>query len=85
MDRGFQIHLQIFASPLYKGDAKIEDVFENRDPRLRQTILHPADQPYYNYDNSLAYEYPRVTGMAGGQTSSTGYHIIKVYEPIAAR
>ncbi|MEJ7767398.1 MAG: RagB/SusD family nutrient uptake outer membrane protein [Chitinophagaceae bacterium] len=76
--------LPITLSPLYKGDAKIEDVFENRDPRLRQTILHPDDQPYYNYDRSLAYTYPRVTGMAGGQISSTGYHIIKVYEPIAA-
>jgi hypothetical protein len=76
--------LPITLSPLYKGDAQIEDVFENRDPRLRQTILHPADQAYYNYDRSLAYEYPRVTGMAGGQTSSTGFHIIKVYESISA-
>lgn len=76
--------LPVTLSPLYKGDAKIEDVFENRDPRLRQTILHPADQAYYNYDRSLAYTYPRVTGMPGGQSSTTGYHIIKVYESVAA-
>jgi hypothetical protein len=72
--------LPISLSPLYKGDAKIEDVFENRDPRLRQTILDPADQAYYDYDGSMAYTYPRITGMAGGQTSTTGYHIIKVYQ-----
>lgn len=72
--------LPISLSPLYKGDAKIEDVFENRDPRLRQTILYPADQAYYDYDGSMAYTYPRITGMAGGQTSTTGYHIIKVYQ-----
>lgn len=72
--------LPITLSPLYKGDAKIEDVFENRDPRLRQTILDPADQAYYDYDGSMSYTYPRITGMAGGQTSTTGYHIIKVYQ-----
>lgn len=76
--------LPITLSPLYKGDAKVEDVFENRDPRLRQTVLHPADQPYYNFERSLAYAYPRVTGMAGGNISATGYHIIKVYESVAA-
>ncbi len=71
--------LPITLSPLYKGDDKIEDVFENRDPRLRQTILHPADQPYYFYDTSNEYAYPRVTGMSGGRKTETGYHIIKVY------
>lgn len=76
--------LPITLSPLYQGDGEVEDVFENRDPRLRQTILHPADQAYYNYERSLAYTYPRVTGMAGGQTTNTGYHIIKVYESVAS-
>lgn len=74
----------ISISPLYQGDAQIEDVFVNRDPRLRQTILHPADQAYYNYERSLAYSYPRFVGMAGGQSSTTGYHIIKTYESVAA-
>ncbi|MEO5999277.1 MAG: RagB/SusD family nutrient uptake outer membrane protein [Chitinophagaceae bacterium] len=76
--------LPVSLSPLYKGDAQIENVFINRDPRLRQTILHTADQAYYNYDRSLAYTYPRVTGMAGGQIGTTGYHIIKAYESVAA-
>ena len=74
----------ISVSPLYKGDAQYEDIFENRDPRLRQTILYPADQAYYNYERSLAFSYPRLTGMAGGQASTTGYPIIKTYESVAA-
>ena len=43
--------LPITLSPLYQGDAQIEDVFENRDPRLRQTVLHPDDLTVYNYAN----------------------------------
>jgi hypothetical protein len=72
--------LPITLSPLYKGDDKIEDVFENRDPRLRQTILHPADKNIYRYDRGDAVSYPRFPNMAGGGIKSeTGYHIIKVY------
>lgn len=78
--------LPITLSPLYKGDAVYEDIFENRDPRLRQTILHPADQPYYIYGNHefSKYPYPRIQGMSGGRMSTTGYHIIKVYDNSAA-
>lgn len=72
--------LPISLSPLYKGDAQIEDVFENRDPRLRQTILHPDDVLFYGYGNNDTRPYPRVRGMEGGQTIETGYHIIKVYD-----
>jgi hypothetical protein len=72
--------LPITLSPLYKGDAVYEDIFENRDPRLRQTVLHPADQEYYFYGKSYQYEYPRLPGMVGGHnTIPTGYHIIKYY------
>ena len=42
--------LPITLSPLYQGDEVYENIFKNRDPRLRQTILHPDDQAYYNYD-----------------------------------
>ena len=68
-------------SPLYKGDDNYADIFENRDPRLRQSILHPADQAIYNYGNHSpdAYTYPRIQGMPGGLKTYTGYHIIKVY------
>jgi hypothetical protein len=73
--------LPISLSPLYKGDTQIEDVFENRDPRLRQTILHPDDVGYYQYgNNDLGRPYPRLQGMEGGLKSETGYHIIKVYD-----
>ena len=76
--------LPISLSPLYKGDAKIEDVFENRDPRLRQTILHPDDVKFYAFGNNDTRPYPRLAGMDGGQPSQTGYHIIKVYDNATA-
>ena len=54
-------------------------MFENRDPRLRQSILHPDDAAYYKYHNADGRDYPRITGMSGGRQSTTGYHIIKHY------
>ena len=71
--------LPINLSPLYKGDATIEDVFENRDPRLRQTILHPLDKDKYTFGLGDKLAYPRLPGMEGGHKAETGYHIIKVY------
>lgn len=71
--------LPISLSPLYQGDERIEDVFANRDPRLRQTILHPDDSEKYAYHVADGRDYPRVTGMSGGRISTTGYHIIKHY------
>src|SRR5665648_153850 len=76
--------LPISLSPLYKGDVNFEDLFMNRDPRLRQTVLHPADEHYYNFGNSASYTYPRVSGIIGGVTSMTGYAIIKYYNVITA-
>ncbi|MEQ6118345.1 RagB/SusD family nutrient uptake outer membrane protein [Reichenbachiella sp. MALMAid0571] len=76
----------ITLSGLYLGDAVYENVFENRDPRLRQTVLHPEDQQVYQYGNHPfdAYAYPRIQGMPGGQSSYTGYHIIKNFEVVAS-
>lgn len=71
--------LPITLSPLYQGDEQIEDVFENRDPRLRQSILHPDDTEYYQYHNDDGRDYPRITGMSGGLTTTTGYHVVKHY------
>jgi starch-binding outer membrane protein, SusD/RagB family len=78
--------LPISVSPLYQGDEVYEGVFENRDPRLRQTVLHPEDQPIYRFGNHDygVFTYPRVQGMAGGTPSYTGYHIIKVFEVVPA-
>lgn len=74
--------LPITLSTLYKGDAVYEDIFENRDPRLRQTILHPNDKKFYNYVSYASYSYPRVSGMSGGLTTETGYHVIKNFESV---
>jgi hypothetical protein len=73
----------ISTSPLYQGDEVYEEIFENRDPRLRQTILHPDDQAIYRYGNIDFddIDIHVVQGMSGGQKSYTGYHIIKVFEP----
>lgn len=79
--------LPITLSPLYQGDEVYENIFVNRDPRLRQTILHPDDQPIYRYGNSDpgVASYPKIQGMTTpGLASTTGYHIIKVYENTAA-
>lgn len=70
--------LPISLSPLYQGDESIESVFKNRDPRLRQTVLYPGDYDFFLGDGR---SYPRVTGMTGGSISSTGYHVIKYYNP----
>ncbi|MEM6845270.1 MAG: RagB/SusD family nutrient uptake outer membrane protein [Bacteroidota bacterium] len=71
--------LPITSSPLYQGDATIENTFENRDPRMRQTVLHPDDSEKYMYHNADGRDYPRFVGMEGGRKTTTGYHIIKVY------
>lgn len=76
--------LPITLSDQYQGDATLQDVFANRDPRLRQTILHPDDAQRWSWNNGDTQRtYPRVSGM-GGQTSETGYSIVKVYEPVTA-
>ncbi|WP_375582929.1 RagB/SusD family nutrient uptake outer membrane protein [Cyclobacterium xiamenense] len=71
--------LPITLSPLYQGDETIEDVFVNRDPRLRQTVLHPDDTEKYKYHVADGRDYPRIQGQPGGRTSATGYHVIKHY------
>src|SRR5690606_10979876 len=75
--------LPITLSPLYQGDAPFEDLCENRDPRLRQTVLHPDDVLKYEYANNDTRLYPRMQGMDDSFKSETGYHIIKVHEPAA--
>ncbi len=75
--------LPIGQSPLYMGDDSIETVFMNRDPRLRQTVLHPddtgPDKPLY-FSTGDTKPYPRLQGMAGGVTNNTGYEVIKYYQ-----
>ena len=76
--------LPVTLSDLYQGDEDLYKVFENRDPRLRQTILHPDDVSRWQWNrNDQTRTYPRLSGM-GGQTSETGYSICKVYDPVTA-
>ena len=77
--------LPITLSPLYQGDATFEDIFVNRDPRLRQTILHPEDRYLYQYSNQNEFNpYPRLPGVNGGNGTTgvmaSGYGIIKIYD-----
>jgi hypothetical protein len=72
----------ISISDLYAGDDSIESVFENRDPRLRQCVLNPADKELLNYAND-ADSYPRITGQSGGRNkSNTGYHVVKHWNAV---
>ena len=76
--------LPITLSDLYQGDATFEDIFENRDPRLRQIVLHPDDRMMYQYSNQNAFSIPRLIGVTSAfgstGTSATGYHVIKLYD-----
>ena len=59
--------LPISLSPLYQGDEVYEDIWVNRDSRLRQTVMHPDDQAIYRYGNHDfgVTRYPRIQGMTG--------------------
>ena len=59
------------------NDNSIENVLDNRDPRLTQTILDPRRSK--EILPALKFEFPRLFGM-GDWESSTGYHFIKYYD-----
>src|SRR5690606_8896828 len=62
------------------SDLRIEDVFENRDPRMRQTILHPEDGEKYRYNRyNSQLPFPQLFGMSGYLTTPSGYHILKYW------
>lgn len=58
------------------NDASIENVFDNRDPRLAQIVLDPREEQAVFRSNT---GYPRLLGM-GGDISATGYHLIKYFD-----
>lgn len=62
------------------SDATIEDVFKNRDPRLRMSVLNPEDKEKRGFYYNDSFKYPRLKGMTGGRICDTGYHIIKPYD-----
>jgi hypothetical protein len=64
-------------SAIYNED-EIENVFDNRDPRLAQTVLDPRREEEIIGTNTN--QYPRLNGMSGGSwVSLTGYNYIKNY------
>lgn len=65
-------------SPLYMDDKTIEDVFENRDNRMRQTLLHPEDAEKYRFYEHMPV-HPLILGMGGTKETVTGYHCIKYW------
>jgi hypothetical protein len=65
----------IALSSVYKDDA-IEDVFDNRDPRLAQTALDPRQENLML--GTSGGNFPHLPGM-GSRQSPTGYHYVKNY------
>jgi hypothetical protein len=57
------------------ADNSIENVFDNRDPRMKQIVMDPREEEKYLKSND---GYPRLSGMSGWE-STTGYHFIKYY------
>ncbi len=72
--------LPVSLSNVYSEDTW-ESVFDNRDPRLAQTILDPRDKKDIFAEGSArsTMEWPRFTGMEQWP-SATGYHLIKYYD-----
>ncbi len=70
--------LPIGVSPLYKGDAAFADAFENRDPRMKQSIYNTA-RPYNIADNGAIY-YKTMPEFQSNYCP-TSYFIIKGYSP----
>lgn len=71
--------LPISISPLYKGDAKYMDEFENRDPRLRQTVYTPDRPIFITESGEKEYE----NAPLFNTQVSTGYRMYKMYSPLA--
>jgi len=68
----------IALSPLYKGDNVFRDEFENRDPRMAQSIYETA-RPYRIYDDGTT-NYKEMPEFQNNYCP-TSYYIIKGYSP----
>ncbi|WP_200975062.1 RagB/SusD family nutrient uptake outer membrane protein [Echinicola sp. 20G] len=67
--------LSIEESPLYQGDATIEDEFANRDKRLAGTFAQPET---YFVDGQL-YLNSDPIGLSSNESSPSGYQVAKFY------
>jgi hypothetical protein len=61
------------------SDNTIEEVFDNRDPRLGQTAIDPRREN--EMFGTGAGDFPRLPGMATRQ-SPTGYHYVKNFNKV---
>ncbi|RIH64719.1 RagB/SusD family nutrient uptake outer membrane protein [Mariniphaga sediminis] len=68
-------------SPLYQGDEEFMDEFQNRDPRMKQSIYTP-DRPYRIYQDG-GEEYLDMPEFDRNYCT-TGYYITKGYSPYEA-
>ena len=78
--------LPIEMSPLYDVDTYPE-VFQNRDPRMTQTILEPGSEWGGRYDGRPGTDYdprifmvPKFSAERNGATTITGYYFTKYVE-----
>lgn len=62
-------------NPLYKGDATLQSVVENRDPRLNQTIC-VDDGKHYRWKPDTWFEKPSITAVLDTRCV-TGYQMYK--------
>lgn len=74
-------------SPL-SDSSTYKNYFENRDPRMKQTILYPGYTPYYGgYDGrgeavlDRIFQTPRFNNDKKGCVSVTGFYTVKYVEP----
>ncbi|PVH26487.1 RagB/SusD family nutrient uptake outer membrane protein [Sphingobacterium corticibacter] len=82
--------LPIDKSPLYKDDT-YADVFQNRDPRMTQTILVPGDKwggrfdgrPVAQNPDPTVFQVPKFSQDGRGSVTTTGYYYKKYVEPSA--
>lgn len=75
--------LPISVSPLYKGDSTISDFIQNRDPRLRQTMLEKGDaMVIVNGDTTAKFNLPFLT-LPPRESNTTGFQEYKGSEPTA--
>ncbi|TKG94999.1 RagB/SusD family nutrient uptake outer membrane protein [Puteibacter caeruleilacunae] len=66
-------------SSLYQGDETLEKEFQDRDPRLTQTIIPPGIGFFFEGDeNEVVPRLPLAKGI--GSATTTGYHIIKMFD-----
>lgn len=71
----------INGNPNYKGDASIELLIQNRDPRLAQSIFVPGYPRIIRNNDTIRYTLPFIN-LTGFQRNTTGYQQFKHANPV---